>query len=316
MASLISVVKRPPLAGSPRFSISRRREAIEGYLFISPWFIGFLVFTAGPMLASLGLGFSKWGLIDRPIFTGLENYVAMAKDPIFWHSLLITARFTLVSVPLRIILALAVALLLIRPLRGVYWMRAVYYLPAVIGGVVVGLLWMWVFNPDYGILNFALALIGVSGPKWLVDPKWSLWAIIIMSLWNLGGPMILFLAGLQSISPHFYEAAKLDGANAWHELRYVTLPMLSPTLLFVLINQIISSFQVFDVVFIASQGTGGPIRSTLVYLLYFYQNGFQYFKMGYASALAWVLLIIIMILTVLVFKSSSAWVFYEGEVKR
>ena len=299
-----------------RMTRRERREAIEGYLFILPWAIGFLIFTAGPMLASLALSFTKWGLIDTPVYIGVQNYVKMVQDPLVWHALGITARYTLITVPLQIIFALGIALILIRPIRGVYAYRGIFYLPNILGGVVTALLWMWVFNPDYGILNYLLSLIGIQGPAWLNDPDWALPAIIIMSVWNLGAAIILFIAGLQSIPVHLYEAAELDGAGGFAKFRYVTLPMLSPTLLFILITAMISSFQVFDIAFVASAGDGGPLRSTLVYLLYFYQNGFKYFNMGYASALIWLLMAIILALTLLIFRSSSLWVFYEAEVRR
>lgn len=305
----------PPGAKS-RMSKRERREAIEGYLFILPWFFGFLVFTAGPMLASLALSFTKWGLIDKPVYIGFDNYVKMAKDPLIWHSLGVTLRYTLLTVPLQIVLALCIALILIRPFRGVYAFRGVFYLPNILGGVVTALLWMWVFNPDYGIANYLLSLVGIQGPPWLADPDWALPAIVIMSVWNLGAAIVLFIAGLQSIPQHLYEAAQLDGAGGFAQFRYVTLPMLSSTLLFILITTMIASFQVFDIAFVASSGDGGPLRSTLVYLLYFYQNGFKYFNMGYASAMIWLFMVIILLLTLLVFRSSSMWVFYESEVRR
>jgi multiple sugar transport system permease protein len=299
-----------------RMTKREQREAIEGYLFILPWVIGFLIFTAGPMLASLALSFTKWGLIDTPVYIGADNYVKMVNDPLVWHSLGVTARYTLLTVPLQILFSLGIALILVRPIPGVYAYRGIFYLPNILGGVVTALLWMWVFNPDYGILNYLLSLVGIEGPAWLSDPDWALPAIVIMSVWNLGAAIILFIAGLQSIPAHLYEAAELDGAGDWAKFRYVTLPMLSPTLLFILITAMIASFQVFDIAFVASAGDGGPVRSTLVYLLYFYQNGFKYFNMGYASALIWLLMAIVLALTVLIFRSSSMWVFYESEVRR
>ncbi len=309
----------PPSAkSSAKSRMSKRewREAVEGYLFISPWFFGFLVFTAGPMLASLALSFTKWGLVDQPVYIGFDNYVKMAKDPLIWHSLGVTIRYTLLTVPLQIVLALFIALILIRPFRGVYTFRGIFYLPNILGGVVTALLWMWVFNPDYGIANYLLSLVGIKGPLWLNDPDWALPAIVIMSVWNLGAAIVLFIAGLQSIPRHLYEAAELDGAGGFAQFRYVTLPMLSSTLLFILITTMIASFQVFDIAFVASAGAGGPLRSTLVYLLYFYQNGFKYFNMGYASAMIWLFMVIILVLTLLIFRSSNMWVFYESEVRR
>ncbi|MFL5806644.1 MAG: carbohydrate ABC transporter permease [Roseiflexaceae bacterium] len=295
----------------------RRREALEGYLFILPWFFGFLVFTAGPMLASLGLSFTKWNLLQPPSWNGIANYVHMVSDPLFWHSLGVTVRYTLISVPARLVLALAVAMLLTHRLPGMNAFRTIYFLPAIIGGIPVALLWSWVFNPDFGILNYLLSLIGIQGPQWLSNTDTALWAVIIMSLWDFGVPMLIFIAGLQNIPPHLYESAELDGANWLGRLFYITLPMLSPTVLFLLISQVISSFQVFDIVYGLQPGNlGAPSQSTLVYLLYFYQTGFRFYEMGYASALIWVLLVLILLLTAALFRSSDLWVFYESEVKR
>jgi multiple sugar transport system permease protein len=291
----------------------QQREAIQGYLYISPWFIGFLIFTAGPLIASLGLSFTKWGFVDQPVFIGLANYEKMLKDPVFWIALRVTATFTLFSVPLVLLTGLTTALLMTRKLPGMNVYRTIFYLPAVVGGVPMGLLWTWVFNPDYGILNYLLSLAGVPGPNWLGSPQWAPLAIVVVSAWNFGLPMVVLIAGLQNVPPVLYEAASLDGANAVRKFRHITLPMLSPTLFFLLVNQIIGSFQVFDIVYVISGGTGNPLRSTLMYLVYFYQNAFQRYEMGYASALVWVLFLIIMVLTLLVFKSSSLWVFYESE---
>jgi multiple sugar transport system permease protein len=293
----------------------RQREAIQGYLYILPWFIGFLIFTAGPLLASLYLSFTKWGFVDTPTFVGLTNYQRMLKDPIFGIALKVTFSFTAMSVPLVITVSLITALLMTRKLRGIYVFRAIYYLPAVVGGVPVALLWSWVLNPDYGILNRMLYLAGIQGPNWLGNPQWALLAIVLISAWNFGLPMVVLIAGLQNIPEVLYEAAILDGAGILGRLRYVTLPMLSSTLLFLLVNQIIGAFQIFDVVFVISNGQGDPVRSTLTYLLYFYQNGFRRLDLGYASALVWVLFVIIMAFTLLVFKSSSLWVYYETEAK-
>lgn len=292
----------------------RQWEALQGYLYVSPWFFGFLIFTAGPLIASLYLSFTDWGFVDQPTFIGFANYEKMFKDPIFFVALRVTATFTLFSVPLVICVALATALLLTRNIRGVNVFRTIYYLPAVIGGVPMALLWTWIFNPDFGILNRLLTLAGLPTANWLGSPQSALFAIVMVSAWNFGLPMVVFIAGLQNIPPVLYEAASLDGANPLRKLRHVTIPMLTPTIFFLFINQVIASFQVFDVVFVISEGQGKPLRSTLMYLLYFYQSAFERYDMGYASALVWVLFIIIMVLTLLVFKSSSLWVYYENEV--
>ena len=294
----------------------RQREALEGYLYISPWFIGFLIFTAGPLLASLLLSFSKWNsFVDLPSFVGLANYQRMLKDPIVPIALRVTFTFTALSVPLVILVAFCTALLMTRPLPGMRLFRTIYYLPAVIGGVPMALLWLWVFNADHGILNRMLGLVGIQGPNWLGNPQVALIAVVVVSAWNFGLPMVVLIAGLQNIPQVLYEAAVLDGAGPFSRLRYVTLPMLSPTLFFLLVNQIISSFQIFDVVYVIGNGQGDPLRSTLTYLIYFYQNAFNRFDLGYASALVWVLFLIIMAFTLLVFKSSSLWVYYETEAK-
>lgn len=293
----------------------RRREALEGYLFILPWVIGFLVFTAGPLLSSFYLSFTEWGFVDRPKFVGLDNYREIKDDPIFEIAVRNTLKYALITVPLVMIMALTLALLMTRDLRGMHAFRTIYYIPAVIGGVAMALVWSWVFNPDNGILNYFLGQVGLGQPNWLGSPDWAQRAIVLLSVWNVGFPMIVLIAGLQNIPKDLYEAAVLDGANGWQKLRSITLPLLSPTLFFVLVTSLIAAVQIFDVVFVISQGDGRPLRSTLMYLLYYYQNAFNYLEMGYASALIWVLFLGTMAMTLLVFKTSSLWVFYESEVK-
>ncbi len=308
------MIKRLP--GLGRRLTPNQREALQGYLYISPWFIGFVIFTAGPLIASLFISFMKWAFIDQPVFVGLANYQRLFKDPIFGIALRVTFSFTILSVPLVIAVAFATALLMTRKLPGMRIYRTIYYLPAVIGGVPLALLWSWVFQPDHGILNRMLYLVGIQGPNWLGNPQTALLAVVVVGAWNFGLPMVVFIAGLQNIPPVLYEAATLDGAGSLSKLRFVTLPMLSSTLFFLLVNQIIGAFQVFTVVYVIGNGQGDPLRSTLTYLLYFYQVGFQRFDMGYASALIWVLFLIIMGFTLLVFRSSSLWVYYETETKK
>ncbi|GAP05183.1 ABC-type sugar transport systems, permease components [Anaerolinea thermolimosa] len=304
-----------PPTRSPVFRLTlRQRETISGYLTILPWFVGFLVFTAGPMMASLYYSLTDWGLVDQPKFIGLMNYQKMLSDPLVWQSLWVTVKFTITSVPARLILALIVALLLVRPIKGTNLMRTIYFIPSVVGGVPVALLWMWMLNADYGIVNYFLKLLGINGPGWIADPKWALWSLVLMSCWNIGSPMVILVAGLQNIAPHLYEAAELDGANGWDKFRFVTIPMLSPTLFFLLVSSVIGAFQVFDAAYVMT--SGGPLRATYFYLLYFYQTGFRYLNMGYASALVWLLFVLIIIMTALIFRSSSLWVFYESEVKK
>src|SRR5262249_23454046 len=247
----------------------RQREAIQGYMYILPWVIGFLIFTAGPLIASFYLSFTKWGFVDTPTFVGFANYQRMAKDPIFLIALRVTFSFAAMIVPLVITVALCAALLMTRKLPGMYVFRTIYYLPALIGGVSMAVLLSWGFQPEYGILNRALSLMGVPGPNWLGDPKIARPALVWVSAWGFWLPSVAFISGLQNIPPVLYEAAILDGAGPLSKLRYVTLPMLSPTLFFLLVNQVIVAFQVFDVVYVISNGQGDPLRSTLVYNLYF-----------------------------------------------
>jgi multiple sugar transport system permease protein len=290
------------------------REAIACYLFIAPARLGLLIFNLGPVIFSLAMSFMDYGVVTAPRFIGLENWRVMfsyEEDPLIWQSLKVTTFYSLGSVVSGLTAALAVAILMNQRIWGIYLFRTIYYMPSVISGVPVALLWVWIFNPTFGVLNTALAAIGIPGPQWLFDPVWVIPAFILMSLWQIGGAMVIFLAGLQGIPEHLYEAAELDGAGVLAKFRHVTLPMLSPVILFNLVLGVIGSFQAFTQAFIMTQG--GPANASLLYVLYLYRNAFQYFKMGYASAMAWLLMAIILVLTLLVFRSSAIWVYYEGE---
>jgi multiple sugar transport system permease protein len=312
-----------PLAKPVTRSTSRRSEWLRRwkkpetwlfYLCISPWLIGFFIWTAGPMIYSLYLSFTSWDLFTSPVWVGLNNYKDMLTDnPDFWQSLKVTAIYTLFSVPLSLAGALALALLLNSKVRGIAFFRTIFYLPSVLPAIAVAVLWIWVFNPSYGILNILLKLVGINGPKWLGDPNWALPALILMSLWTLGGSMIIFLAGLQGISQTLYEAAELDGATKRQQLFHITIPQLTPTIFFNLIMSIIGSFQVFTQAY--AMTNGGPRNATLFYMYYLFDTAFIKFRMGYASALAWVLFIIILVFTLLVIRSSTVWVYYESENK-
>jgi len=269
----------------------------EGFLFIAPWLLGFLFFTLGPMLGSLALSFTKWDmLMPAPKFVGLKNYQTMFADPDWWQSCSVTIRYAIISVPTGMLGSLVVALLLNQKVRGITVFRTIYYLPAVTSSVAMYLLWMWVFNANFGLLNYILGFlvqrplawfgIHITLPGWLADPNWALPALIIMNLWYLGGGMIIYLAGLQGIPDHYYEAAELDGAGWWAKFRHVTIPMLSPTIFFNLTMSIIGSFQVFTNVFMMT--SGGPGNASLMLVLYIYRNAFVFFRMGYASLLAWI----------------------------
>jgi multiple sugar transport system permease protein len=292
-----------------------RREAGWAYFFISPWIIGFIAFTAGPMLASLYFSFTKYNIIDTSQWLGWANYRGLFSDPLFWKSLQVTVYFASLALPLGLFLGFFLAVLLNQKIPGVNLWRTVYYLPSVIAGVAVALLWVRLFNARIGLVNPMLAKIGIKGPGWLQDPQWAVPALVIMSLWGVGGSMIVYLAGLQGVPTALYDAAKVDGANLWQRFRHVTLPMVTPVIFYNLVMGMIGAFQYFTVVYVATDGTGSPARSTLFYNLYLYQNAFKYFDMGYASAMAWVLLLIVLVLTMLVFRSSEVWVYYEGELK-
>lgn len=291
-----------------------RKEALWFYLLISPWLIGFICFVLGPMIASFIISLTKWDLLTPAKFIGFKNYSkALNRDPLFWQSLKVTVIYSIFSVPLGLIFSLALALLLNQAAWGMRLFRTIFYMPAVVGGVSVMVLWMWIFNPQIGLLNTILGYIGINGPGWIFDPNWAMPSLIIMSLWGIGGGMIIWLAGLKGISPSLYEAANLDGANAWQKFRDVTVPMLTPTIFFNLIMGIVGALQTFGQAYVMTKG--GPMNSTLFYNYYLFQHAFENFNMGYASALAWFLFLIILVLTLFVVKSSDAWVYYEGERK-
>ncbi|MBI1851524.1 MAG: extracellular solute-binding protein [Planctomycetes bacterium] len=291
-----------------------RREERTGLLFIAPWLVGFLVFALGPILASLLLSFSSWdaiGPVGDARIAGFDNYARMLEhDPLFWKSLRVTLLYTAASVPLGLVASLAAALLLNAPVRGVGIFRTIFYLPSVVSGVATAVLWWWVFGGKFGLLNVGLRAIGLPAPDWLADDHFTLAAFVMMSLWSIGGAMIVFLAGLQTIPRELYEAATLDGAGAWGRFRRVTMPMLSPVILFNLILGVIGSFQTFSQSFVMT--SGGPNDATLFLVLYVYRNAFEWQKMGYAAALAWFLFVVILVCTLLLLRGSRSWVHYEG----
>ncbi|MCC7355593.1 MAG: sugar ABC transporter permease [Anaerolineae bacterium] len=294
-----------------RLSLAQQEE-IQGYLFLMPWLVGLVAFTVGPIIASLLLSFTSWNLVSAPRWVGLENYQYIFQDdPDFIQALKVTLRYAAISLPLHIIIGLALSLLLNIKVRGMNVYRTLFYLPSVLPGVATTLLWVWIFNTDFGIINWALKQVGFEGPRWFQNPRWALNALIIMGMWGVGGGAVIYLAGLQNIPPHLYEAAEIDGAGFWHRFWRITLPLLTPTLFFNLVTGLIGAFQAFVSAYIATNG--GPMRSTLFYMLYLFQKAFQQQWMGYGSALAWILAIIILVCTVLVFKSSALWVHYEAE---
>ena len=296
------------------FSLARR-EALWAYAFITPWVIGFVVFTVGPMLASLYFSLTDYDIVSAPRWVGLRNYVNMFHDNLFWHSLSVTFRYAVIALPLGLITSYLMAVLLNQKVRGINIWRTVYFLPSVVAGVAVALLWGRIFDPKFGILNPFLEKFGINGPGWLSDPQWAVPALVIMGLWSVGGNIIIYLAGLQGVPTDLYDAAKVDGATAWQRFRYVTLPMTTPVIFYNLILGLIGTFQYFTEVYVLTNGSGEPARSTLFYNLYLYQNAFRYFHMGYASTMAWVLFVIVLGFTLLIFRSSDAWVYYEGQLR-
>lgn len=291
------------------------REYIAFYLFASPWLLGLLIFTLGPMIASFLLTFTDYPVIVPPKWVGLKNYIDMfTDDKLVWQSLRVTLLYSLGAIPLALAFSFSVAMLLNQRIKGVKVFRTIYYLPAVISGVPVALLWMWMLNPEFGLVNNALRWFGIKGPQWFFSTTWVIPSFIIINLWSIGVTMVIFLAGLQGIPDHLYEAAEIDGARRWHKFRHVTLPMMSPIILFNVVIGIIDSFQIFTPAFIITNG--GPANASLFYGLYLYNNAFKFFKMGYAAALAWLMFLIILALTGLVFRSTGRWVYYEGAIIR
>lgn len=292
-----------------RLFSSRGREAIAFYLFLTPFLVGFLVFSMGPILASLGLSFTKWNMFTPAQWVGLSNYQYLfGSDNTFWLALWNTAYYALISIPLGIFLALTLAVLLNQRIVFRRWFRAAFYLPSTIPVVASVMLWMWLLAPA-GLFNEVLAVFGIKGPAWFVDPTWFKPGLILMSLWGAGGGTVLFLAGLQGIPTYLYEASALEGASKFKQFFGITIPMLSPIILFNLVMGIIGGFQVFTQVYIVGINNGDIMLEP-----YLFQTAFQNFDMGYASALAWVIFIIIIALTLVVLKWSAAWVYYEGEV--
>jgi multiple sugar transport system permease protein len=290
------------------------RDNIAGYLFTLPWMINLAVLIGLAMIASLGISFFKTDFLTEFEFVGLGNYQKLAVDSLFWKALRNTAYYTFVAVPLSVVFALAIALLLNQKVKGLSAFRLMYYTPSIVSGVAVAILWQYVLNPRYGILNSGLKLIGIQGPKWIYSQVWAMPAFIIMGVWGAGGNMLLYLAGLQGIPTVLYEAATIDGAGSWRKFWAVTLPMLTPTILFNLVMNLIGSWQIFSQSYLMTGG--GPNNATLTMVLYLYGKGFQQFHFGYASAIAWALFVIVLVFTMLILRSSEAWVFYEGELKR
>ncbi len=286
------------------------RNTIIGYIFISPFILGFLVWFAIPMLTSAWMSFQEFDFISPARFIFLENFSTMLQDDLFWQSLKVTAVYSLVSVPVGMVLSFALALLLNSKVRGIGIFRTLYYLPIVVPSVANAVLWAWMLNTEFGLVNLLLRSMGFQKVRWLIDPNMALPSLIMVSLWGIGGAMVIYLAGLQGVPDVYYEAAEIDGAGRWAKFRHVTIPLMSPVIFFNLVMGVIGSFQVFTAGYLITGG--GPNNATLFYALQMYRVGFEYFKMGLASAMAWVLFFIILSLVVVIFKYFGRSVYYEG----
>ena len=290
----------------------RQRENRMGYAFALPWLLGFFIFTLYPMCSSFYYSFTNYNTLKAPKWIGLRNYIIIfTSDPLFWKSLWNTVYYAVLSVPLGIATGVLIALLLNQKVKGMRFFRTIFYLPTVVSSVAVSLLWMWILEPNFGLLNTFLKKIGIIGPGWLTDPAWSKNSLILMSLWTVGGGMLIYLAALQDVPESLYEAATIDGAGAFKKFCKITIPMITPTLFYNLITGIIGGLQVFSQAFIMT--SGGPSYSTYFYGYHLYNKAFGEYQMGYASSLAWILLVITLLLSLIVFKTSNKWVYYEGK---
>ncbi|MEU4237247.1 sugar ABC transporter permease [Actinoplanes sp. NPDC026619] len=313
----------PPVpAAHRRGRVARRRrsENLAGYVFLSPWLLGLLGITAIPMLLSLYLSFTDYSPlipVTEANWIGLDNYRRMfTADPQYWHAVRVTVTFALIAVPLKLSAALAVALLLNKSMRGISAFRGLFYLPSLLGGsVAVAIVWRSMFSGD-GAINSFLSLFGIKGEAWVNDPTWALPTLMLLAIWQFGAPMVIFLAGLKQVPVELYEAASVDGASAWRRFAHITLPMLSPVIFFNLVLETIHGFQGFTSAFVLSNGTGGPVDSTLMYTLRLYNAGFVELNMGYASAMAWVFLLVIGTITVVLFSTGRFWVHYSDSEEK
>lgn len=296
-----------------KHTLSYWRDAVAGYLFVMPVILGLLIWTLAPMVASFYISFTKYSILKPPEFIGLKNYVDMFTKPHLrvLHSLWVTLKYAMLSLPLKLVVSLIAALLLNRKLRGVRFLRTALYMPTIVPGIALTFVWSWLLNPEWGLINWLLGSVGLPTPNWLADPQTALLSLVLLNLWTIGGTMVIFLAGLQNIPEELYEAGKIDGANRLQLLFKITIPMLSPTIFFNFVMGMIGSFQYFLQPFVMTKG--GPFFKTYVYNLNLYEKAFQWFKMGQAAAMAWLMFAIILILTLFVFRTSDAFVYYEVE---
>lgn len=289
----------------------RQREALLGFAFVMPVLLGFIIFNAGPIAASLGLSFTNYNILNRnPQWIGVANYVRAFNEDLFWKSLTNTLYYTAFRIPLSVTVAFVLAVLVRQTSTVSTIYRTALYVPSIVPSVGAAIVWIIIFNPQFGLLNKGLALFGIKGPTWLLSPTWAKPAIVLMNLWQIGGTFVIFLAGLQGIPREYYEAATVDGAGSWHTFWRITVPLMTPTILYNLVIEAIYAFQVFEAAFITTGG--GPLYATYFMSLHIYENGFRFLKMGYASAVAWVLFALIMLFTVVVLRTSTRWVFFYG----
>ncbi|HCD99728.1 MAG TPA: spermidine/putrescine ABC transporter permease [Armatimonadetes bacterium] len=291
--------------------MSKRKQNLVGYLFALPWFIGFSVFLAYPLVASIYFSFCDYSVLKKPVFIGLDNYRELFADEVFWITVKNTAIYAAISLPAGMVMALGLAMLLNAKVPGTTFFRTVFFLPSLVPMVSLAVLWLWILNGEHGVLNEVLRMVGIRGPNWLGDPAWSKPALVVLGVWGVGNAVLIYLAGLQDVPTSLVEAAELDGASPWQKTRHVTIPMISPVILFNLIMGIIGTLQVFTVPYVMFPG-GSPARSTYFYAMYLFDNAFLYNKMGYASALAWVIFAIILVLTGIQFLLARKWVHYEA----
>jgi multiple sugar transport system permease protein len=308
MASLTQSSRPPVRRLSPR-----TRNTINGLLFASPWLVGLLVFWIYPTLASAYYSFTKFNAVQSPSWVGLQNYIDLfSQDDDFWMAVYNTFYFAIVSIPLAIILSFGLAMLLNAKIRFQTVYRTVYFLPTLVPEIALALVWVYLFTPGTGLINLPFDWIGVRGPCWLTCETWARPTLVLLALWIIGQQVILYLAGLQDVPQDLYDAGDVDGANFWHKFRHITLPMMTPVIFFHLVTSLIGALQFFTIPFIMTGGTGFPGGSTLFYSIYLYKNGFQYFNMGYASAMAWLLFMVTLLITLIIFRSARLWVFYAG----
>jgi multiple sugar transport system permease protein len=314
---------QPAGAGSRRSRANRSRrrwgqEAVHGYLFAAPVILGLLIFTAYPIVFTFYLSFTEYKIVDAPTFIGMRNYVEMFSDELFLKSLSATIYYCILAIPLTLVTGFMVAILMNQKVRGISVYRTIWYLPTLVPAAAAAALWRWILNRDFGLLNNLLDVLGIPGPGWLVEPGLTIPALVMIGLWmGLGGTMLVFLAGLQGLPQHLYEAAEIDGAGTIGQFRHITVPMMSPIIFYNLVLGIIGSFQVFTIVYLiytpTGSGSAGPEDSALMYMVFLYRNAFQYFNVGYAAALSWLLFLVIVGLTLVMFRLQRRWVYYEAE---